>query len=247
MSLADRSLLSDEQLNVLAALFDRVPVGVAFFDRELRLRRCNSAWARFAGRRAPAAAGHAVPGVRLSDWIPEAEVDITHISRQVLSGETVRLDALPVEEGGEVAYWDVVHAPLVDGERVAGAVAVATDVTGRESVLREMARSVEALREREERLNLVLRGANDGVWDWNLETGEVYYSHRWKTMLGYGEDEVPNRFESWRDLVHPDDLDRALATVQSYLDGRAPAFELEHRLRHKDGSYRWVLARGISV
>jgi len=247
MSLADRTLLSDERLSALAALFDRVPMGVAFFDRKLCLRRCNSAWAGFAGRRVPAAAGSAVPGVRLSDLIPEAELDSTRISEQVLSGDPVRLDALPIEEGGEVSYWDVLLAPLVDGEQVAGAVAVATDVTGRESVLREMARSVDALREREERLNLALRGANDGVWDWNLETGEVYYSHRWKAMLGYEEDEVANRFESWRHLVHPDDLERALATVQSYLDGRAPAFELEHRLRHKDGSYRWVLARGISV
>ena len=66
-------------------------------------------------------------------------------------------------------------------------------------------------------------------------------------MLGYAEDEIEDRYDSWHRLVHPDDLDRALSTIQAYLDGDVPAFELEHRLRHQDGSYRWILARGTSV
>ncbi len=105
----------------------------------------------------------------------------------------------------------------------------------------------ERLREREERLGLVMQGTNDGIWDWNVATDEVYFSPRWKSMLGYGEDEIANLFASWRALLHPDDAERALAEVNAYLQGCKPVFELEHRLRAKDGSYRWILARGIAL
>jgi PAS domain S-box-containing protein len=85
------------------------------------------------------------------------------------------------------------------------------------------------------------------AWDWNLRTNEVYYSPRWKSMLGYTEDEIADRFESWRVLMHPDDDERANRQVQAYLEDQSPAYDLEHRLRHKDGSYRWILARGIAL
>jgi len=107
--------------------------------------------------------------------------------------------------------------------------------------------SYSALQEREERFALAMQGSNDGFWDWNVQTGAVYYSPRWKTMLGYAADDLPDYFDTWRDLLHPDDRQRALDAVQAYLRGRTPTFQLEHRLRHKDGSYRWILARGIAL
>ncbi|HET7087801.1 MAG TPA: PAS domain-containing protein, partial [Anaerolineae bacterium] len=103
------------------------------------------------------------------------------------------------------------------------------------------------MQSREERLDLVLQGTNDGIWDWDMRTGEVYFSPRWKSMLGYADDEVANRKDEWNRLLHPNDLERALAAVQDYLDGRTTTYQLEHRLRHKDGTYHWVLARGIAL
>ncbi len=108
----------------------------------------------------------------------------------------------------------------------------------------DLARTAGALKEREERLNLIVQGANDGVWDWDLATDEVYFSPRWKGMLGYADSEVANRLESWRGLLHPEDSERALAAVQASKEGSSKPYELEHRLRHKDGSYRWILSRG---
>jgi diguanylate cyclase (GGDEF)-like protein/PAS domain S-box-containing protein len=111
----------------------------------------------------------------------------------------------------------------------------------------ERARTLEALRESEERYSLAAQGANDGLWDWNLKTGEVYFSPRWKGMLGLREDEVANRPEEWLDRVHPEDRDRLKADLEAHLQGATPHFENEHRLLHRDGGFRWMLTRGLAV
>jgi diguanylate cyclase (GGDEF)-like protein/PAS domain S-box-containing protein len=99
----------------------------------------------------------------------------------------------------------------------------------------------------EERFSLAMRGANDGLWDWNLETDGVYYSPRWKSMLGYGENELKNNLSTWTGLVHPDDKDMVLEKVQDYIAGRAGSFEVEMRMCHKDGHEIFVLSRGFLV
>ncbi len=95
------------------------------------------------------------------------------------------------------------------------------------------------------RFDLVMRGTNDGIWDWDVGTGEVYFSPRWKSMIGYEELEIEGRFEEWKKRLHPDDRECALATLNAYMEGKTATYELEHRLQCKDGSYRWILARGV--
>lgn len=99
----------------------------------------------------------------------------------------------------------------------------------------------------EERFSLAMRGANDGLWDWNLETDDVYYSPRWKSMLGYKESELENNLNTWASLVNSDDKVVALEKVQDYFDGRKDSFEVEMRMRHKDGHEVFVLSRAILV
>jgi PAS domain S-box-containing protein len=102
------------------------------------------------------------------------------------------------------------------------------------------------LAESEERLRLVVSGTHDGIWDWNLHTHEAYLAPRWKEILGYRNDELPNIDSSFFDRVHPDDKAAVESAVVRHLEHREP-YAVEFRLRHKDGSYRWVLSRGEAV
>lgn len=103
------------------------------------------------------------------------------------------------------------------------------------------------LKHSEERWQLALEGNNDGIWDWNCQTNEAFYSPRYQTMLGYGESELAGHSDTWIGLIHPDDLDLALQTTKDYLDKKIPQYVLEHRLRCKDGSYKWILARAKAL
>jgi PAS domain S-box-containing protein len=113
-----------------------------------------------------------------------------------------------------------------------------------ESEITEHAEAEAALRESEERWQLVLKGTGDGIWDWNPVTNQVFFSARWKEMLGYADDEIGNDLEEWSSRVHPEDLDRVMAAVQAHLQGQTSLYSTEHRMRCKDGSYKWILDRG---
>ncbi|PYT80696.1 MAG: diguanylate cyclase [Acidobacteria bacterium] len=105
----------------------------------------------------------------------------------------------------------------------------------------------EALRESEERYALAARGANDGLWDWNILTGRVYYSPRWKAMLGWKEDEIGDGPEEWFNRIHDADRQRVQEEIAAHRSGSTPHFESEHRMLHKDGTFRWMLNRGLAV
>ncbi|XWK91814.1 MAG: PAS domain-containing protein (plasmid) [Phormidium sp.] len=105
----------------------------------------------------------------------------------------------------------------------------------------------EALRISQERLELVNISVNDGIWDWQISTNEVYFSPQWKMMLGYEDREIPNQFTIWENLVHPDDLPEAFHAIQDHLEGRTKSFHIEFRMRHKMGHYLWILSRAKLV
>ena len=107
-------------------------------------------------------------------------------------------------------------------------------------------RAEESLRTSEERYALAARGANDGLWDWDLRTGVIYYSHRWKQIIGLaGQDsDTP---ECWFERIHSEDAARVRAALEAHLAGRSPKFWEEYRMRHADGGWRWVVTRGLAV
>jgi PAS domain S-box-containing protein len=104
-----------------------------------------------------------------------------------------------------------------------------------------------ALRESEERLQLAIEGNNDGVWDWNSVTNKVFFSKRWKEMHGFCDEEISDNLSEWDKYIHPEDKQSVFSDLDRHLNGKTPFYENEHRVKCKDGTYKWVLDRGRAI
>jgi len=147
-----------------------------------------------------------------------------------------------IEEQGGTSRWLFDSSVQVKDEhgRITGSLGILQDISDRKS-------SEEALRESEERYALAVQGAYDGLWDWDLRNDEVYYSPRWKSILGLENEPLEPSAEEWLTRVHYDDIAYCRAALKEHLESGGPYYISEHRLRHADGTYRWVLARAFTV
>ena len=149
-------------------------------------------------------------------------------------------ECLKFTENGEDSWWLTSLKPLFNelGEiyRIIG---TSVNITERK-------RAEARLRESEERWELTLLGTGDGIFDWNIKTNQAFFSTQYKEMLGFSDSEIENSYQGWRNLVHPEDLDLAEATWKAYLNHENPQYRAEFRLLCKDGSYKWILARGMA-
>lgn len=99
----------------------------------------------------------------------------------------------------------------------------------------------------EERYSLAMRASNDGLWDWDLKTNKIYYSDRWKEMLGFNDDEISDTPDEWLSRIHQEDHDRVRASIEAYLEGTTSNFEIEYRIRHFSDNYLWMMAKGLAI
>jgi PAS domain S-box-containing protein len=160
---------------------------------------------------------------------------------------TLAIDSTPAFEArfNSSAPWFVAGAGA--GISVLLALLVWLLASGRSRALALAGSMTRALRASQLRWQYALEGAGDGVWDWNNHTGEVVLSRRWKEMLGYDESEVEDSVTSWAGLMHPQDRQRAVQVLQDYLAGAMPDYAQEIRMRCRDGSWKWILTRGMVV
>lgn len=156
---------------------------------------------------------------------------------------------IPFLELGVVAKMDLaeVRAPFIQAGAVAGGICFVIVVLGVFLFWRVSSPMIKQLSESEERLQLALEGAQDGFWDWDLQTGTVTYSSRWASMLGYSSEELTPDGSTFANLLHPDDADRAERAFKDHLTGQARHLAVEIRLRCKDGTWKWILSRGRVV
>lgn len=139
---------------------------------------------------------------------------------------------------GNKVLLSTFKTPFKDkANNILGVLGISRDITKEHEKTQE-------LKNLKERMELALLGNNDGLWDWNMITNEVYFSPRWKEMLGYSDEELPNEFSTWENRIHPDDLKATMHTINKNLDGQSDYMENTHRLKHKDGSWIWILDRG---
>lgn len=216
-------------------LVERSPDGIVLIQGA-RITLLNQAAARLLGTTTP----NQLLGRPLLDLFhPESHAPVQDRVTQLLAGGAIPLtEARMLRVDGTVTDVEVAGSPLED-TNVRSIQIVVRDITKRKG-------TEAALRESEERLTLAFAGAQEGVFDWNLETGAVVYSARWKEMLGYSDGEIEPNVSAWERLLHPDDRPRARELDQGITRGVA-TYEGEFRLRHKDGHYVHVLSRGLPV
>ncbi|MBD3174410.1 MAG: PAS domain S-box protein, partial [Armatimonadia bacterium] len=183
-----------------------------------------------------------VAGRRFLDLWPEAgRAEVERGIDRVLAADMPNFEAGYLRPDGETLEWLCALSPVTDADgQVRHFIAVLTDITDR-------VRGEEALEQSREQFMLAVRGSQDGIWDWDLRDNSLFLSARWKEQIGYQDHEMPNTFESFAERLHPEDAERVMRTVQEYLAGDLPRYQTEFRLRHKDGSYQWILARGEAI
>ena len=227
-----------EQRKQLQSILDNSRDIIFRVDRDFRFSVINEAGLRLIGLPAEQVLGKT--NAELGALTELSELWETHYRNVFETSLADRFEqALPGPDG--TRYYIATLVPEFDDEGEVGSVlGIAVDVT-------ELKRAEEALKKSEERLELALRGAREGVWDLLPATGAVWYSSRWKEMLGYSEGEIEHHVSAWERLLHPDDREQALRYFGNVLKGEREDFEMEFRLRHKKGHYVPILSRGVIV
>jgi diguanylate cyclase (GGDEF)-like protein/PAS domain S-box-containing protein len=172
-----------------------------------------------------------IVSLRFARFIGNPLVRLADVARRISTDKDYSVRAR-IHSGGETGH-------LVDSFNE-----MLSQIESRERALQIVHKS---LQESEERYALAARGANDGLWDWNLGTDEIYFSPRWGHMLGYLESECWSSPEQWFAQIHEKDVERVRAGIAAHCDGKTPEFVCEYRMRHKSGGYIWTLSRGIAV
>lgn len=237
-------LRASEELN--RRIIDQVPGGIVEIDRDGTIRRANREAQRILGLSDNEMARRCVadfePLTFHEDGRPYPSSDYP-VVKCLETGQAQPPVPIGVRRPDGSMSWAIYSAfPLVEPTTGAteGAVVTFFDITARKQAKM-------ALAESEARLELALRTSNTGLWDADVSTGQVYYSPTWKRQLGHADHEVGNSQEEWRSRLHPDERAAILANLDRYFDSPWPNFEHEFRLRHRDGSYRWILSRAAAI
>jgi PAS domain S-box-containing protein len=217
------------------SLVENLPCVVVRKDLEGRFTFANQRYCEFVGRPLDQVLGQTGFEIYPPELAEKYRQDDAHVLRTGGVFEDVE-EALGAKGR---RYMHVLKTAVRDAAgKVTGIQLIAWDETERQL-------AEEELRKSRERFELAVQGSQDGLWDWNLTTDEVYYSPRYKAMLGYEDDEMPNRSEEWAKRVHPDDIDRVRNELRAHFKGRESLSWVEFRMRHKDGSYRWIRSRAF--
>ncbi|MFB6151365.1 MAG: PAS domain-containing protein, partial [Haloarculaceae archaeon] len=213
---------------------EAAPIGIAIAetgDGDDPLVRVNRAFEEITGYPAEEALGR---DCRFLQGENTDDAAVAELAAAVDRDEPVTTTLRNYRKDGTLVDVSVSAAPLYDEDgTVAGVAGVLEDISERKASERE-------LEETKDRLDLAIEGARLGVWDWNVETDEVTFNEQWAEMLGYDLDDLGSNLQTWRDLVHPDDLPRAEAALEAHFAGETEYYECEHRLETKSGDWKWI-------
>jgi PAS domain S-box-containing protein len=225
-------------LDTLRRIVEHTPASVMVTDPKGDIQYVNPYFERLTGYSAAEVIGQNPRVLQAGLQTREFYEDLWHT---ILGGQEWRGELANRRKSGELFWERASISPVFDRTgALTHFVAVKQDITAERAEQEEHRRN-------EERFDLAMRGSNDGLWDWDLSSNTVVYSPRWKSMLGYDEDEVEPSIKAFEHLVHPCDLPRAMSAVRGYLNGTTDRYEIMLRMRHKAGHYLEVLARGYAA
>lgn len=229
----------ERSLSLLRATLDSTADGILVVNREGKIVTYNRKFAQMWGMpESVLASGEDDRALEfVLDQLKDPEAFLARVQELYRNPEAESFDVLEFEDG---RVFERYSQPQRVGGEIVGRVWSFRDVT-------ERRQAEEALRASEERYALAARGANDGLWDWDLDSDRIYFSPRWKAMLGYSDQEVGDSPEEWFSRIHRSDLERVRAAIRAHLDGNSSNFEAEYRIRCRDGTFRWMLSRGLAV
>lgn len=219
-------------------VIDSVTDAVTTFDLEFRIVSMNPSARRIFGLNQATVAGQRTEEL-LRGW--QQNPSREEIRQQLIQKKWWKGEVRYQQPKGAVLILEASVTAIQDAQNaLTGYVAIQRDVTERNE-------AAEALRASEERYALAAKSTNDGIFDWDLRKEEIYYSPRWKQMLGYSDNDIVGMPDEWFMLVHPDDVQNLKAQVARHLKGQLPVLEAEYRIRRQDSQYVWMLARAVAV
>ena len=226
---------TEEELRKFELALERSNDAVFMTDVQGLITYINPAFERIYGFTREEAIGQN-PRIIKSGLIPQEQY--VHFWQALLHNQVVAGEIVNKTKDGRLITIEGMNTSVLDNNgKPLGFMATHRDITSRKKV-------EEDIRISRERYILSVEGSNDGLWDWDIRTNQIYFSPRWKNMIGYEDHEIENTFAAFEALLHPDDHAHALETLGAYLENRIPEYDLEFRLRQKDGSYKWIRARG---
>ncbi|MDH5401917.1 MAG: PAS domain-containing protein [Candidatus Heimdallarchaeota archaeon] len=231
-SISDRNSFGLNNLD-LDLLLQHIPTAIAIFDTKMRYIACSDRY-----RIENNIENQDIEGKSHYDIFPDIPKKWREVHQRCLAGSSESAIRDVVERKGikEWITWSVI--PWYHADNEIGGIILFTE-SSTELVTKE-----NELQESKEIFQFAVEAANLGIWDWNIETNEVFFSTQWKKMLGYTNDEISNNYNEWERLVHPDDRNKILSVLNGYLKGESNKYQSEHRLLCKDGSYKWILTSG---
>ena len=226
---------AEDKLRLSDLALKAISQGVAIIDIDHKIQWVNQSFESITGYSSVETLG--TDGSFVRGVLTDSNT-INAVLEAVSKGTEFAGDILNYHKNG-TPFWNDLSISPIRNERgeLTHLIAVFRDITARKQSEAEKRRI-------EERFKFAMKASNIGFWDWNIQANTIEYSHEWKRLLGYGENEFGNAYSEWESRVHPDDLPFIYTHRQKYLTGQIPLFEIEYRLRHKDGTWRWFYARG---
>lgn len=218
-------------------LLKQLPDGVLLTDPKGLILRANRSFYSMFGY-----SKDDLNGKYIQELMPDSVIqkEITSNFEKLAQGKLGKVEASRKRKDGSSIDVMIHGGPIMDGEKMEAVFIIYMNITARKEMERSLIKS-------QERFSLAMDATEDGLWDWDLRTDNVYYSPKYEIMLGYTPGEINSRIESWVDLIHPEDRDKVLDTNHFHIDGSPAGFQIEYRMKRKDGGWQWVQGRGKVV